>query len=360
MAAAHLPKWVFSLGIIFSFLSSCNGQTNPSGKPQAASKTMAAGHAKIPKPLGPNQETRLCTALEDSKGNLWFGSNGDGLYRYDGNHFVRFGIEEGLNSNIVYSILEDKAGTIWVGTTKGLNRWEDDHFINVPISISSGNFSAQNNRQDKRVSAENAVWSMIQDRKGIIWLGTDEGVFCYEEKKFFRFLDTPLLFNKDSLQLKGIFSILQTKDGRLWFAECSGEGVSMFDGITLSLVIPYEDIRRTDRIIEDSLHQLWFATAFKGIGKYDGQRYTQNIFKDENQGGSYNILEDKKGHLWFDTQSGLLCYDGQKTIRLTEKDGIVTRDFVPLLSDQSGNIWFSSMGMKLFKFDGKTFSNFSE
>jgi hypothetical protein len=51
---------------------------------------------------------------------------------------------------------------------------------------------------------------------------------------------------------------------------------------TLSTIIPYKEIRRTDRIIEDKKNNLWFATAFKGIGRYDGKTYTQNIFKAPN------------------------------------------------------------------------------
>ena len=200
----------------------------------------------------------------------------------------------------------------------------------------------------------------MQDRNETIWFGTDDAIYCYDGKIFNRFLDNQFLINKDNLKLKGIFSILEARNGIIWFAECAGEGVSNFDGMTLSTIIPYKEIRRTDRIIEDKQNNLWFATAFKGIGKYDGKTYTQNIFKDQNLNGSYNILEDTNGNIWFDTQDGLGFYDGKTFNILTEKNEIITKDFIPILLDKSGNLWFSSKGMKLFKYDGKSFINFPE
>ena len=84
------------------------------------------------------------------------------------------------------------------------------------------------------------------------------------------------------------------------------------------------------------------------------------IFKDQHQNGSYNILEDTNEKIWFDTQDGLGFYNGKTHNILTEKDGTITKDFIPILLDKSGNLWFSSNGMKLFKYDGNTFTKFSE
>ncbi|NTW33469.1 MAG: hypothetical protein HGB12_12745, partial [Bacteroidetes bacterium] len=53
-------------------------------------------------------------SIEDADGNLWFGSNGEGLYKYDGKLFVHFGMEQGLSSNTIYSILQDNTGNYYV------------------------------------------------------------------------------------------------------------------------------------------------------------------------------------------------------------------------------------------------------
>jgi ligand-binding sensor domain-containing protein len=52
---------------------------------------------------------------------------------------------------------------------------------------------------------ENTVWSMMQDKNGTIWFGTDDGVYCYDGKAFSRFLDNQTVINKDSLNSKEYF-----------------------------------------------------------------------------------------------------------------------------------------------------------
>jgi len=349
-------KAIYSLLFVMVILTSCNGQV----KPIVQNDMTSIGSDKIPFPKGENKDVRIVSGIEDVDGNLWFGSIGEGLYKYDGKSFVHFGMEQGLNSNAIYSIHQDKAGNVWVGTNKELNRFDGNKFESIPIVLSDKNSYFYKNSNSISSPTNNTVWCMMQDRNGTIWFGTDDGVYCYKGKEFTRFLDNQTVINKDSLNLKGIFSILEAKNGNIWFAECAGEGVSSFDGKILSTIIPYKEIGRTDRIIEDKQNKLWFATGFKGIGKYDGKTFTQNIFKDQDLNGSYNILEDTNGNLWFDTQDGLGFYDGKTRNILTEKDGTITKDFIPLLLDKSGNLWFSSKGMKLFKYDGKTFTNFSE
>jgi ligand-binding sensor domain-containing protein len=358
MTKNFFNKPIYSLLLVLTFLTSCNGQVKP--VTQKDNENTLSGQAKIPKAIATNNDVRLGYSIEDADGKLWFGSYGEGLYKYDGKLFVHFGMEQGLNSNTIYSILQDKTGNVWVGTNKGLNRFDGIKFVNMPIVLSNNTSSYLSNSNNNITPTENAVWSIMQDKNGTIWFGTDDGVYCYKGKEFTRFLDNQNVINKDSLNLKGIFSILEAKNGNILFAECAGEGVSSFDGNSLSIIIPYKEIGRTDRIIEDKQNNLWFATAFKGVGKYDGKAFTQNIFKDQHQNGSYNILEDTNGNIWFDTQDGLRYYDGKTLNILTEKDGTITTDFIPILLDKSGNLWFSSKGMKLYKYDGKTFTNFSE
>lgn len=357
MTRYYIHKPIYALLIALIFFTSCNGQVKP--VTQKDNENTLSGQAKIPKPIGTNNDVRLGYSIEDADGNLWFGSYGGGVYKYDGKLFVHFGMEQGLNSTTIYSILQDNTGNVWVGTNKGLNRFDGNKFESIPMVLSN-NTSSYLSNSNNIAPTENAVWSMMQDKNGTIWFGTDEAVYCYDGKAFSRFLDNQTVINKDSLNLKGIFSILEAKNGNIWFAECAGEGVSCFDGKTLSAIIPYKEIRRTDRIIEDKQNNLWFATAFKGVGKYDGKTYTQNIFKDQDLNGSYNILEDANGNIWFDTQDGLGFYDGKKLNILTEKDGTIVKDFIPILLNKSGSLWFSSKGMKLFKYDGNTFTNFSE
>ena len=351
----------FLLVSLFSFNSSC-GQAKleiPMNKESDDKKSVGL-LSKILKPKGLFKEASIGSGIQDKKGNIWLGSNGEGIFCFNGKYFIQYTMKEGLNSNTIYSIVEDKVGNIWVGTNKGLHRFNGETFENVFIVLKNFPSSIANHSNFSITPNENSVWSMITDKKGIMWLGTGDGVYCYDGKEFTRFIDNPSIINKDSLQLKAIFSILETRDGNIWFTACQSEGISRFDGKTLSNIIPYKDVRRTDRVIEDKNGNLWFACVFKGVGRYDGKVYTQNVFNEKPINGPSNIVEDRKGNLWFDTQDGLGKYDGKKLIILSEKDGIPNKNLVPIMLDNSGSIWFSNKGMGLYQFNDGKFICYSE
>jgi ligand-binding sensor domain-containing protein len=352
----HISKILISLFLILSVIfTSCNGQT----KNEINKAPLATNESyKISKPKQLYKEATIDFGFQDKDGNRWFGSNGEGVFKYDGKVFTNYTTTDGLNSNNAYSIVEDQEGIIWVGTNKGLNRFNGKSFENTPIVFKNSFITP--NYSNNSSPTENSVWSMMVDKKGTLWLGTDDGVYCYSEKVFARFLNNYSIENKDSLQLKGIFSILETSDESIWFTACQSEGISKFDGKILSNVIPYKDVRRTDRVIQDKNGNLWFACVFKGVGLYDGKTFTQNVFNEKSNNGPSNILEDAKGNIWFNSQNGLNYYDG-KTVKLIDKgDSIPDEKLIPLFEDKSGQLWLSSkrMGLYIYK-DGK-FISFSE
>lgn len=361
MAKYFLYNPINTLLLAVMLFTSCNGQVN-TNSPKNTKPTTEL-FSKIPKPRFINKEASFGCSIQDKEGNLWFGSNGDGLYCFNGKSFKNFTMNDGLDNNIVYSILEDKAGNIWVGTKTGLNRYTPSiamseggkTFTHYPIVVTNNNNS----------SLINGVWSMMQDKKGTTWFGTDEGIYCYNGVYFTHFLDNKSIINKDSLKLKAIFAILEDKAGNVWFGSCVDEGISQFDGKNLSSIVPHKDIRRTNRIIEDKKGILWFAASFNGLCSYDptqnidSKAYSKNVFNSK-IGYQCNVLESKAGTIWFDINEGLGIYDGKKLKTITVKDGLPNKNMFPMLEDKDGNLWLSSPLMGLYRYDGKTFSNFSE
>lgn len=154
----------------------------------------------------PNQAAadNVHCGLQDKAGNLWFGTTGDGVYRYDGKLFFNYTMKDGLNSNTVWSILEDKTGNIWIGTDAGVCRFDGKIISKIPVSLANSRNFYPNASQNQ--SVKNDVWSMIQDKNGIIWFGTTEGVYCYNGEFFTRFLDNNNIINKNGLSLKSIIN----------------------------------------------------------------------------------------------------------------------------------------------------------
>jgi len=90
--------------------------------------------------------------LEDRKGNLWFGTNGSGIYCYNGKSFLHYTTRQGLASNIALHIYEDRAGNIWFGAS----RFDGKTFRNFTT---------------KDGFPSNSIRLLLEDKTGKLWLG---------------------------------------------------------------------------------------------------------------------------------------------------------------------------------------------
>jgi ligand-binding sensor domain-containing protein len=72
------------------------------------------------------------TIFQDSRGDFWFGSHGEGLCRYDGKVFEYYTTKDGLADDHILSIQEDSKGAIWVNTQHGVSRYAGEAFVSFP------------------------------------------------------------------------------------------------------------------------------------------------------------------------------------------------------------------------------------
>jgi ligand-binding sensor domain-containing protein len=348
--------------------TSCIGQVKtrlPNGK-GTESVTAVAGQPKLVKTQGSKKEDNVCCGLQDKAGNLWFGTTGEGVYHYDGKSFIQYTVKDGLSSNGVYSILEDRAGNIWLGTVDGICRYDGKNIspVSIPFSIRP---VVENNYYSSQ-STPNTVWSMLQDKSGKIWFGTGDGVYCYNGFGFNRFLNNDGVINEKKLHLKLIDCMVEDKRGNIWFASgCppGEEGVCRYDGRYITSSKPNGDgwVRY---IREDKNGNLWFGGRGHGNFIYDGGKFTN--FTDK-VGIGNPMLVDKSGNIWFggeekqstvESDGGIWCYDGNAFKNFGTKDGMSKYFVWSMLEDAKGNIWIGTRNTGLYKYDGKTFSSFSE
>ena len=67
-------------------------------------------------------------------GNIWFAAENQGVYRYDGTSFINYSAEDGVDTNGILTIMEDKQGRFWFGGWKGLFRFDGERFFPVTKS----------------------------------------------------------------------------------------------------------------------------------------------------------------------------------------------------------------------------------
>src|SRR4051812_21850648 len=113
-------KHLSILALCLAMVHSCAGQTKPGITTAAVSP---APTPKLVKTQGTGQFANIFCSLKDKKGRLWFGTMGEGVYRYDGKGFTQFTTSNGLCNNRVYSMLEDRSGNIWFGTGYGVCKY---------------------------------------------------------------------------------------------------------------------------------------------------------------------------------------------------------------------------------------------
>ena len=93
-----------------------------------------------------------------------------------------------------------------------------------------------------------------------------------------------------------------------------------------------------------------------GVYRYDGTSFKNFTTKDGLAGNRVGcIYQDKKGSIWFGTESGASRYDGKSFENFTTKEGLTNNDINSIMGDKTGTLWFGTRGSAC-TYDGKAFS----
>jgi ligand-binding sensor domain-containing protein len=355
----------------FTFLTilivgtACNGQVKkdlPKEK-ESESNTLSVEHPKLIITIGNPRYGNVQCGLQDKAGNLWFGTTLNGLYKYDGKSFSRFLVADGLDSNNIFSILEDKDGKIWIGTHSGLYLYDGKTFAAIEIPL------PKNLPPNKNEYYRNSHWvfSIMQAKSGKLWVATIDGVYIYDGKSFTPFIIDEAAGGFASSNNNAEY-ILEDKAGNIWFGGRGVEGVYRYDGksvINIKLKELFQNGPKPKAHnwawpqVQDKNGNIWFSN-WGGVYRYDGKSFTSFTEKDGLSGDMVaRIIEDKKGNLWFGG-AGLSRYDGKSFTRFTTKDGLPNLGVWLILEDKDGNLWVGTRENGLYLYDGKTFIVYSE
>lgn len=283
----------------------------------------------------------------DKKGNLWFGTYGGGVSRYDGKYFAHFNSASGL-SDIIPAIAGDAVGNLWFGKQGG--------GVSKCIQKDSGkleflNYSAKQGFTNKGIRA------ITKDMSNNMWFATEgEGVYKFDGTSFTHYTVRQGLLSNNILQM------LQDKSGNMWFGT-EDEGVCRFDGKTFTSYTMNEGLSSNfiSSLVEDRNGNIWLGTFGGGVNKYDGKSFT---YYTDNEGLFSNLIfcmmEDKSGNLWIGPYcGGLSKYNGKSFTHFTNKEGLANNSVFAMVEDDSGSIWFGTNGGGVSKYTGKAFETFS-
>ncbi|MGF7230835.1 ligand-binding sensor domain-containing protein, partial [Arachidicoccus sp.] len=224
--------------------------------------------------ISPKQMGAIYSIYEDRKGRIWMGSKTNGIFiatpekgelAYNVVHFGRSSGQDGLTSNQIYSIAQDKYGNIWLGSFDGGLMKIEETAHGIKDKIFFKNYPR---------TGFNKIRHLYFDHRGNLWIGTTGGLVIMEG-------------GSDTVEPQFIS-----------YRKLSAEKESLGDN----------DIQN---IYEDSEKRIWLATSGGGLGLAIGGSIKKLKFKNYTIKDGlandfiYSMIEDKSGNLWVATENGL-------------------------------------------------------
>lgn len=357
----------YFLIIIALFNSSCNGQVQTKSyidkKPDKHSSDKLIDEKIESFKYGAGDVVHR--GYLDKSGNMWFATSKEGVFKYDGKTFKNLTVKDGLCSNVINAVMEDRNGIMWFGTAKGLCSYDGENFINIPLpQENSQSVSPETGLPSRKTET---VLSLIQASNGDFWVGSDaSGAYRYDGKIFTSFLKFKgRIQPNDDVYNNCILSIIEDKKGKIWIGSFTHGGLSEIDGNNI-IHHALKDGNGDGMIFTsymDSKGNLWFGTRNGGIYKYNGKTF-KNI-ADINTGEQIamaSILEDRKGTFWIGSfaRKGVYKYDGNSFIPLNIEGSEKLNDIKFITEDKDGNVWFGGRYGLLWRYDGNELKDFTQ
>lgn len=343
-------------------------------------------------PFSPNWRfsNMLHSAFSDKQGNLWLGTRSHGLEKvvFDDGVFKQMTVDKELHSTVgndVRFIFEDKDKNTWISTKGGKIYFSKPDQTQVGYLCKDGTIS-------RSAPLLGVAYCMMQDTEGNIWIGTKgEGVYKISKQHGYKYTIENHKYDPDniySLNDNNVYSIHQDKRGRIWIGTYGG-GLNMLENSKTSKVInhrnnlkqyPFETgsqvrIISSDKsgnvLVGTTVGLIVFSADFNSPEKIDFRMY-QRIPNDANSisgNDIFDICTTAKGETYLATFGGGLnfIYETDKHgfpsrfKTYTTKNGLPSDILLTITEDRDNALWISTEG-NLTKFNpaNETFETFSE
>lgn len=308
-----------------------------------------------------DKKVKIWSILKTFDDLLWIGTDGNGVFQYNLNPMPFYNIRKGdpslrhINHQIVRSVYEDTEGNVWIGTRgNGLNMIPGDggptRIINTENGLSS-----------------DAVLALAEDGSGNLWIGVDgKGIDVLNKKsgRIYHFPDD--LKGGEGLEIESVYAICIDVFGTVWLGT-SGKGVygltvsKITDGFRLNQHVHLPGKGDTNdlkgnivfAIKEQKPNILWIGARMCGLHRYNSLTGEIRFFGqaiDSEQGLSnpdvLSLMIGSDNHLWIGTSGGLhrmnLARDSFTFTHFGVEQGLANHTVHAILEDSQGNIWVST------------------
>jgi signal transduction histidine kinase/ligand-binding sensor domain-containing protein len=293
--------------------------------------------------------------IHDKQGTLWVATQGQGLWRV---HDVKGApqtdvvtMRDGLASNVMLALTEDREGNLWLGTTAGLQRLSPHRVTprrdlgsarvlettpdgSVWVGTSSGltRYSPSGARTFTEADGlpGSVILTLHADQDGDLWVATERGIVRYANGRF-----TPLPLPAGT-HMPRVFGITTVK-GDAWLRDFFYRLYHWRDGKLLPLDEVPEHFRKDLLTVRtDRRDRVWFGAYAGRLGMRD----TNGTFTSFQLpvGNVVRVYEDVHGTIWAGGDNGLSRIIGNEVVSITRADGF-PGSVKSVVEDRHGDLW---------------------
>jgi len=270
---------------------------------------------------------RLITLFEDRNGVLWIGHESGEITTYRDGTFASYTAADGLPGGTIVDIAEDLAGDLWIATWDGLLRFAD------------GVFTAYTTGEGLPA---NQVYGLLVDRTGRLWAGTGNGLASYAEGRFTTYL------REVGASSIGVGALFEDRDGQLWVG--GAHGLAQYrDGRFTAVAREALPLSNVNNILVDRSGNFWVSGDVEGRSQTVVQTAAEgDDFPSRSLslpiGAHVDVLfQDREDNVWIGADGGgLHRFRERPVMRYTTDDGLAHNSVFRVIGDGEGGLWLNA------------------
>ena len=359
----------------------------------------------------------VTSILQDNRGLIWMGTNGVGLYKYNGLEYKTYkhvaNDSTAINSSLVYSVYMDSSDKIWVGTIAGLNVYDpmldmfkeikldqDAHTKdNIPVYAITENKSGELfigtnengliklNRETLKYenivvkggykASDLVINSLICDVEDNLYVGTNRGLFTYKNKNNYLEPAKFQTMNGNTTITFGIESLLHDKEGNLWVGTYLNGLIKIVKGANNDLILNTYEItnKRILTLLQEPDGNILCGTENDGlfvlktngeiVNNYRYDKFEKNSIKSNS---IWSLFVDDQERIWIGYYNkGVGVHDRyyDKFMEIESSPNLLnslqSTSVNGIVHDDSGKLWvgMDGGGVDIYNPENKNFIHLS-
>src|SRR5271165_5195182 len=297
--------------------------------------------------------------ITDRDGSLWVGTLRNGLFRVHGNVVDHYGRTEGLSSDTVYELFEDREGMVWAATPEGIDNFRDPRVTTFStleglgpaasgvLAVKDGSIWVSNAGSLDHISngiissvrtgaglPGHQVTRLLEDRGGNLWVGVDDGLYLFKNGRFRR-LPEP---NHQPLGL--VVGLTEDIDGNIW-AECAGHARKLVRIRDFRVVEEFtsSQVPPGHTLAPDPHGGIWIGALNGDLVRYRHGALDKFSLRPKGERVSHQIIANADGSVLAASDDGLVGVRQDKVQRMTRKNGLPCDSIISFIEDGAKRWW---------------------